>query len=767
MNGNLYLISKRFLSIFEFQMSVKALSSWKIATTSQPFYPMRIDCIGFEAEYAFYISTMHTVTTFIFRNFLDAIENDKSPQKCYLHATLEPQAIQEVTVAANESIILMKNGQLKFYQTPKKLVTVEYLSSVKAIGCTKDGIALIRSSSNGMNFFVEIHPDRFQATEMPGDIKTYDISFDSCNFQNSWHHSQFKIKELHFPLPAANKLLRRIFREEVPLNESSDDRYLFFSIDNNLFSLQMDPVEHFVIPIVTCGANIIDFWAAKNGNWIAMLLSSGTMMLICVSNDGYDIHQELVYFGSEITAFALTNDLFIYSNGALIEWMDIELNEQQAKFEFRRHPVSLPGIAAVAIVAEFSIAVAISENCQFYAIKLPSTEQRVAAVKTSSNDTKQWIPVDANVIDQLQKLKFNLIELTDAYDNLLDRQLIYRHMLDAIRLKRADDSNVKSSTTTRFVGSCLATKMPPALTACEESQAINIVSSLAYDRNSSFFVQISMVTVIYANEFNTSIWNLRCRWLNDMRENEYANVKLTTESLLQPLKFIVHLRQQYLPEFKMEVNTMVKIGQSCVYLSFPVHLQPPNYCELLQVMPASPTNPPPPHNTELVCTMKLPRGITLNVLFHGKLINQTSKTNTTENSSYEIRLLGRRLTIKHQTDDPQCIELRCADARLIYYSKIYVYDLVRQKLSRVNKIIQVTANALKAYNVSSNLGLLSSQFIGHFSNHSIRLFFLFQNLDNFVNVVFDSDSTQYNNRTHELVQCIGKIRLVPAIELIK
>lgn len=690
-------------------MSVKALSSWNIATTSQPFFPMRIECIGFEAEYAFYISTMHTVNTFIFRNFIDAIENDKPPQKCYLHATLEPQTIQEVTVAANESIILMANGQLKFYQTPKKLVTVEYLSSVKAIGCTKDGFALIRSSSNGMNFFIEIHPDKFQASELPCDTKSYDISFDNCNFQNSWHHSQFKIKELHFPLPADNKLLKRIFRVEVPLNEASDERFLFFSIDNNLFSLQMDPVEHFVIPIVTCEANIIDFWAAKNGNWIALLLNNGTMMLMCVSNDGYDLHQELVYFGSEITTFALTNDLFIYSNDVLVEWMDIELNEQQVKFEFRRHPVSLPGIAAVAIVAEFSIAVAISENCQFYAIKLPSSEQRIAAVK--ANDTKQWIAVDANVVNQLQKLKFNLIELTDAYDILLDRQLIYRHMLDAIRLKRADDCSEKSSTKTRFVGSCLATRIPPTLTACEESQAINIVSSLAYDRNSSFFVLISVVAVIYANEFNTSIWNLRCRWLNDMHENEYANVKLTTESLLQPLKFIVHLRQQYLPDFEMDVNTMVKIGKSCVYLSFPVHLQPPNYCELLQVMPALPSNLTVLYSTDLVCTMKLPRGITLNVLFHDKWIKEASKKIEMENSIYEVRLLGRRLTLKHQTDDPQCIELRCGDARLMYYSKIYVYDLVRQKLSRVNKIIQVTANALKEYNVSSVLGLLTSHLL--------------------------------------------------------
>lgn len=703
------------MSFSTFQMSVKALSSWKIATTSQPFFPMRIECIGFEGEYAFYISTMHTVNTFIFRNFIDAIANDKPPQKCYLHATLEPQAIQEVTVAANESVILMTNGQLKFYETPKKLVTVEYLSSVKAIGSTKHGFALIRSSLNGMNFFVEIHPDKFQATELAGDVKTYDISFDSCNFQNSWHHSQFKIKELHFPSPASNKLLKRIFRDEVPLNELSDELFLFFSIDNNLFSLQLDPVEHFVIPIVTCGANIIDFWAARNGNWIAVLLNSGTMMLMCVTQNGYDIHQELVYFGSEITAFALTNDLFIYSNNALVEWVDIELIEQQVKFVLRRHLVSLPGIAAIAIVDEISIAVAISENCQFYAIKLPSSAQRFAAVKTSSNDTKQWIPVDANVVNQLHKLKFNLIELTDAYDNLLDQQLIYRHMLDAIKLKRADACSEKSSTTTRFVGTCLATKIPPTLTACEESQAINIASLLAYDLNSSFFVQISLVAVIYANEFNTNIWNLRCRWLNDMRENEYANVKLTTESLLQPLKLIVHLRQQYLPKFEMDVNTMVKIGKSCVYLSFPVHLQPPNYCELLQVMPAPPSNLTARHDTQLVCTMKLPRAITLNVLFHEKLINLTSEM---ENSSYEVRLLGRRLTLTHQTDDPQCIELRCGDARLMYYTKLYVYDLVRQRLSRVNKIIQVTANALKEYNVSSVLGLLTSQ-LGIFQIHSI------------------------------------------------
>lgn len=676
-------------------MSVKALSSWKIAAISQPFFPLIVECIGFEAEYAISIYTVHTVNTFIFRNFIDAIENDKPPQKCYLHASLEPHAIQAVTVGANESIILMTNGQLKFFQTPKKLVTVEYLSSVKAICNTKNGFALIKSSSNGMNFFVEIHPDKFHATELePSETKLYDISFDSSNCQNSWHRSQFKIKELHFPMPASNTFLARIFRDEVPLTELTDDRFLFFSIDNNLFSLQMDAAEHFVIPIVTCAATIVDFWAARNGNWIAVLLNSGALMCLC--KDGGETHHELVYFGSEMTAFALTNDLFIYSNGALVEWLDIELNEEQVKFAFRRSAVSLPGVAALTILAEFSIAIAISENCQIYSITLPPTEQRTAVARPSA--TKKWFAVDRKMVKQLERLRFDLIELNDAYDNLARRQSIFQHMLDAIKLRRADDSNqTTTAATTRFVASCSATNVPPTLSACEESQAINIASSLAYDRNSSFFVQISMVAVIYANEFNSSIWNLRCRWLNDTRENEYANVKLTAESLLQPLKFIVHLRQHYLPEFRMDVNTIVKIGESFAIVSFPVHMTQPNYCDLLQVMPTPTRQSVTPPHTELVCSMKLPRAIALSDLFHGKVTNQTSKM---RDSSYEIRLLGKRLTLTHRTDST--IELQCDDAGLMYYAKIYVSDTIRRKLSLSpsQQIIQVTA-ALKEYNVSS------------------------------------------------------------------
>lgn len=682
-------------------MSAKALSSWRIATTSQPFYPISIQCIGFEAEYAISIYTVHTVNTFIFRNFLDAIEMDKPPQKCYLHASLEPLSIQEVTVGANESIILMTNGQLKFFQTPKKLVTVEYLNSVKTICSTRDGFALIKSSANGAQFFVEMHPDKFQATELePSDTKMYDISFDGSNCQNTWHRSQFKIKELHFPSPASNKFLARILRGEVELNEQSDDRFLFFSIDNNLFSLQLDAAEHFVIPIVTCAANIVDFWASKNGNWLAVMLNSGAMMLICLDEDGCDIHHELVYFGSEMTAFAFSADLFIYSNDALIEWLDIELNEEQVKFEFRRDSAILPGIAALTILAEFSIALAISENCQCYAIKLPAWEQRAAAGKSTSDEARKWLAVDRQMVKQLQKLKLNLIELTQAYDNLQSRQVRYQHMFDAIKLKRADDGSNSKTTTTkaRFVASCLATKTPPSLSACEESQAINIVGSLAYDRNSSFFVQISMVPVIYANEFNTSIWNLRCRWLNDMRENEYANAQLTTESLLQPLKFIVHLRQRHLPEFELDVNAIVKIGQSDINLSFPVHLTQPNYCDLLQVMPV-PSLGPMNHHNELVCTMRLPQGLALSDLFHGKSTTH-SASRKTENSAYEIRLLGKRLTLTRQADDAQIIELRCTDAGLMYFTKMYVHDIIRRKFTRANEIIQVTACALKEYSVS-------------------------------------------------------------------
>lgn len=694
-------------------MSVKVLSSWKITTTSQPFFPMIIECIGFEAEYAISIYTVHMVNTFIFRNFIDAIENDKPPQKRYLHASLEPHAIQAVTIGANESIILMTNGQLKFFQTPKKLVTVEYLSSVKAICSTKNGFALIKSSSNGTNFFIEIHPDKFQATELkPNETKLYDISFDSSNCQSSWHRSQFNIKELHFLLPASNQFLTRIFREEVPLNELSDDRFLFFSIDSSLFSLQTDSVEHFVIPIVTCASNIVDFWAAKNGNWIAILLNTGAMMLMCLSNDSVEIHHEHVYFGSEITAFAFTNDLFIYSNDALVEWIDIELNEEQVKFEFCRNTLRLPGIAALTVLTEFSIALAISENCQFYAITLPSLEQKGAgAARSSSNNTKKWFAVDRTMVKQLQQLKFDVIELTDAYDNLVRSQSIHQHMFDAIKLKRADDGN-KTMTPTRFVACCSATKIQPTLSACEESQAINIASPLIYDRNSSFFVQISMVTVTYANEFNTSIWHLRCRWLNDMRENEYVNVKLTTESLLQPLKFIVHLRQKHLPEFQMDVNTIVRIGKSFVCVSFPVHMTQPNYCDLLQVMPTPSRHSFMPPKTELIYTMKLPQGITLHDLFHEKVMNQMSKIIQLENSSYEIRLLGKRSTLAHKIGDEQTIEFRCNDAGLMYYIKIYVHDIIQRKLSRTNQqIIQVTANALKEYNVSSFRSLPSMQSI--------------------------------------------------------
>lgn len=679
-----------------------------------------------------------------------------------MHTSLEPHTIHEVTLGANESIILVANGEVKFFQTPKKLVTVEYLSSVKAICSTRDGFALIKSSSNGMNFFVEIHPDKFQATEEPNNIKSYDISFDNSGCHSSWHRSQFKIKELHFPSPASNQFLARIIRAEVPLNEFAGDRFLFFSIDNNLFSLQTDPEEHFVVPVVTCTGDIVDFWVAKNGNWIALLLNSGAMMLMCLSKDGAEVNHELVYFGSEITAFALADDLFIYSNDALVEWMHIELNKELVEFVFNRNSVNLPGIAAITILAEFSIAVAISENCQFYAIKMPLSEQQVTG--TSSKDAKKWYAVDRNMVDQLKRLKLDLVELANSYDNILGRQLTCQHMFDAIELKRADiRAEAGKKPTPRFVASCLATKLPPTLSAGEESQAINITSSLAYDRNSSFFVRISLVAVTYANEFNTNIWNLRCRWLNDMRANEYVNVKLTTESLLQPLNFIVHLRQQYLPEFEMDVNTIVKIGESYAYLSFPVHLTQPNYCDLLQVISTSSPLPVLPNRTELICTAKLPRGITLNDLFHGKLINQPINVIKSDGSSYEIRLLGKRLTLTHRTDDAQIIELRCADAALMYYTKIYVYDIIRQRLTRAKQIVQVTANALKEYSVSTFcMGLLTAD------HHIVKclLSFSFQNFDNFVNVV-DELSQNNNSVAHEMVQCIGKIRLVPAIEYTK
>lgn len=684
-------------------MSVKVLHSWKIAPT-QPFYPLNIHCIGFGTEYAVSTYTAHTVNIFIFRNFIDAIENDKSAQKCYLHASLQPECIHDIAVGTNETVILLTNGKLKFFKTPKKLVTVQYLVSVKAICGSTDGFALIKTSADGMRFFIEIHPDTFQAGETETiDRKIFDISFDQSYCQSTWHQSQFKIKELNI-VSQGNKFLQFILQEET-LIETAHDKFLFFSIDNIFFGLFVQKIDgsHIVSPIKTCSSNIIDFWPLQNGNCLVLLLESGIIQIIYLNDDENGINSENIYFGSEISTYYLYNDIFIYSNGTMIEWGTIEFDENEKNVNFDRNSVNLPGIVALTFLVDFQFILAVSENCHFYVISIKSN-----SVASKANDeNKKWFQIDTNTKSRFKSLKYELIELNDLNDNLMGQLFLYKQLYDAIKLKRMDLlKNSENNIIYRFIATCLATKAT-SISPYDDPSTITVANSLIYDRNLSFFVKISVTPVIYANEFNANLWNLRCRWLNDKRENEYVNIKLASDFLLEPFAVYLHLKQQFLPNFELDINTIVKIGGSYVYLTFPVRTNQPNYCDLIQVVrnDSSFLNSRPKiekKNMEnsLVCVLKMCPTITMIELLKEKLIHNKEIDPSTDHS-FCIIFLGKRLYLSYDSKT-YTIQLRCEDPGIMYYSKKILSQMLQKKLTSIgySQTMQVSTNALKEYCVS-------------------------------------------------------------------
>lgn len=632
-------------------MDFKCLSNWKIKTTQQPFYPTEIRCIGNdEKNCAIIVCAAHTVNTFIFRNFSEDVRNNNAPHKSYLHKTFFPDRIKNITVGQSESAILLENGRIQYFSSPKKLMTVEYLHGVKSVCSTtqqRNGFAIIKTSMDGRDFFCEFHPDAFQDNNHSYNDRPeiqrsqINISFDRIpELQNTWHRSCFKIKELVFSNPmddrVENQFLKTLFPDDVEnisaaaISSGTGSWYYFLSIDNSFCSIHFfnnnDTTQHLVNPITICTTKIIDFWAATgsasiNGGseYILLLMENGTVEILyqsCSGNGGgenqFIIDKKILYLGNKIQAYEYFDGVLILSDGLTVEYGTIEFDKDAKEFKFNKKTVGVPGIVALLYLPKFKLILLVSENCQFYSISIQ---------RDSKNN---WIEIDDDVQQQLANVKHHLIELTDIYDNLLAQREQQKHVLNVIKLKRTDSTtkHIQSGNSReinkqhRFVAVCSVVtqrssiqyrrrRLPQQQQQHDDSKTntINISSSsTVYDPNKSFFVTIQIFeTVKYANVFGTSLWSLCCRWLNDKHENIHANIKLKKGQLssVQPITLTLHLQQKHLPYFHMDVSTVVvvqRVGSneqqqnqlSSVYINFPVHItEQPDYCEIMNVFLSS------------------------------------------------------------------------------------------------------------------------------------------------------------------------------------
>lgn len=673
---------------------VNHLSSWKI-TSTQPFYPIGITCVGNDEDRVRAVTTYsaHTVNTFIFRDFGEDMECNKPAHKSYLHKSFFPESISEIAMGANESAILLESGLIKYFTSSKNLMTVEYLSGVKSICATRNGFVLIKTSLDGCEFFIEFHPGTFQDNQP--DERRYNVTFEKIiELQNTWHLCQFKIKELSFVRPAASQFLKTIIPNELDAVNENNDSYLFLSIDNSFCSIHVLEGSVQINPIVMCATKILDFWSGKDTDSIILLLESGALEILYLNIGETSTSKWIFYLGSEIHAYYYHDGIFMFSSGFDVQYGQIA--KEFDVFKLKRKSIALLGIVAITYLTKFQKMLCVSENSQYFTI----------SVQTDENlQINNWIELDKNVQKQLSKIKCHIIELTDIYDNLVEEQNNKQRILNMVKLKREDIKDIENDIGDiryRFVAACTVTQTPPIQRHNESIlNMIYISNSLVYDRTASFFVTITICyTVRYANEFNANFWSLCCRWLNDKQENVYANIKLSGDQLSQtvPLKLVIHLQQIQLPSFYINISTAVYVGNS-IHLNFPVRVDQPDYCETITVTQDDQVSFKKDDQC-LVCSTLVPKSVSLDEIFAEKLSSEIRTLKCGEQKVYAIHLMGRILTAFY-LDEIETLQLITNDADFMYLFKKYLHKKIEAKLCSLKyPNFKVSVGALKEYCVS-------------------------------------------------------------------
>lgn len=682
-------------------MDVNHLSTWKISS-AQPFYPIGITCIGYEDKVrAITTYDAHTVNTFIFRHFNEDTKNNKSPHKSFLHKSFFPERIVDVAVSSKESTVLLESGHIKYFTSSKILMTAGYLSNVKSICATQNGFALIKTSLEGTEFFVEFHPDKFQEN-MQGE-KGYNISFEKIiELQNTWHQCHFKIKELRFACPTENQFLITIIPNEFGV--TNENSFLFLSIDNSFCSIHITHEKPVVNPIVRCTSKIMDFWTGKDCDSIILLLESGILEIIYLSIGKTSTSKWSFYIGSEIKSYHYHEGIFMFSNGVDVEYGLIEFKKDFEYFKFNRKSFSLSGIVAITYLVELKKILCVSENCHFYSISVRLDDR----LRANNN----WIEIDKIVQKQLLNVRYQLIELTDTYDILVNQQINQQIILNLIKFKRNDiedvQNDINNSRYHRFVAACVVTQAPP-IKRHHEMNMIYLSNSLVYDRTASFFVTINICyTVRYANDFNANLWSLCCTWLNDKHENVYAKIRLNEGQLSQtvPLTLIIHLQQKHLPCFYVNISTAVCAGNS-IHLNFPVRVIQPDYCEMMKVSISQVDQISIKKDVKsLVCSVLVPKSVPLDDVFDEKLTLESRTTAINLECGYKFRmytinLLEKTLTATYHPET-EILLLITKDADLMFSFKKHLHRKIETKLSSLDCVqeCRVSVEALKEYCVS-------------------------------------------------------------------
>lgn len=525
----------------------------------------------------------------------------------------------------------MQSGKLKYFASRKKLSTVEYLQNVRAICNCQDGFALIETSADGMEIFIEFHPDAFPRIDEDVENKNkYDISFEQNACKSTWNNAHFLIKELSLIKAADNKKFIRCLLPDIENELSNLHRPIFFVIDHNLLSFHVNPNDgsHFVHQLISCSAKIRNFWMTDDGNAIILLLESGAIECLTLNVLEQKLCSQKIYLNStnEIVTSDFNHDILTYSDGYKVYHGALRQSTSDGLFKYQCQIENICGVAALTILCESDIVLCISENHVFYVISLVND--------STDSKAEQWIEVDTDIHRDIHEaLRQNVFELNETHVNLCSELVLQKAMSEAATLRSCCGSDERF-----FIANVKAFRSLPEYSLAQTT--IYVSNNLILDHQ-SYFLRISLVAQKYSEEFNSPLWNLRVRWHCGWNciQQTYVNVKLTKEGLLKPLDIVMHMKEGsdvfVLPELHIDINAPIHIGQDFLYISFPVNVQQAKITDVLEV-----------HRTKPVlyrfgsCNVDLPKALS------AILPIESRKAVPTKHLLYRIKLPST-ITIEH------------------------------------------------------------------------------------------------------------------------
>lgn len=535
-------------------MDSKPLRSWAIPPDLHSFYPIVMRCVGYGQEYAISIASHDAIATLIFPMLNDAIENDKKPLKHYLNKNLQPDQIMSIVNSQNESLVLFENGTVKFFKSPKKLEQIGYLEAVKAICSCQYGFAMLKLSPDARKMYMELHPDSFTANDIAGR-RIFDISFDEhAGLESTWRDSRYAIGELD-----VSSAFVAVVRNEEEQSEESK-RFLFFSVDGNLYIFEpfdgqqrIDDIDHEISHVAAFNSNILRFWLTSGGDAIVLELESECLAVVHLKRDQHRLECQTVYLAMDIEASVFFNDFYAFSDGSRVEYGKLTLNEVSGKYEFSRIEIRLKGVTAMVYLEVANGILCVNANSFFYFIPLNGVQKQAVP--------GQFIEIDESVKRRLDGVKENLSALTELHDELGLQLACQLEMYSILKVKQNKDPQQN-----HFV----AFLKPVMLATHNKTFTVALRSSPEHCKAPTFLTNASIFATSHSMEFQSNMWNVRCRFKVANGSVHHINVKLSKEQLIQPFDILFQSDEPILADIQIEINTIAKIGGHFIYLAFPV-----------------------------------------------------------------------------------------------------------------------------------------------------------------------------------------------------